>query len=150
MDGYEKLQEMVHLPRTWPLARLTIPFEGLSKHIDRLLEGYCFQILATNQYPEAHNRKVLQTAMHLTWILADYLSDTIAWLMRSILGHESKILFDKDTQLLLTPKFWLLPLYRELLNSARRIRPSPASERARGCTGSRSYVKKTRSRASPE
>ena len=55
--------------------------------------------------------------------------------MRSILGHESKILFDKDTQLLLTPKFWLLPLYRELLNSARRIRPSPASERARGCTG---------------
>ena len=51
------------------------------------------------------------------------------------LGHDSKILFDKDTQLLLTPKFWLLPLYRELLNSARRIRPSPASERARGCTG---------------
>ena len=135
VDGYEKLQEMVHLPRTWPLARLTIPLEGLSKQIDRLLEGYCFQILATNQYPEAHNRKVLQTAMHLTWILAEYLSDTIAWLMRSILSHESKILFEKDTQLLLTPKFWLLPLYRELLNSARRIRPSPASERARGCTG---------------
>ena len=135
VDGYEKLQEMVHLPRTWPLARLTIPLEGLSKQIDRLLEGYCFQILATNQYPEAHNGKVLQTATHLTWILAEYLSDTIAWLMRSILSHESKILFDKDTQLLLTPKFWLLPLYRELLNSARRIRPSPASERARGCTG---------------
>ena len=35
----------------------------------------------------------------------------------------------------LTPKFWVLPLYRELLNSARRIRPSPSSERARGCTG---------------
>ena len=43
-------------------------------------------------------------------------------------------LFDKDT-LLLTSKFWLLSLYREFLNSARRIRPSPASERARGCTG---------------
>ena len=55
--------------------------------------------------------------------------------MRSILGHDSKILFDKDTQLLLTPKFWILPLYREFLNSARRIRPSPSSERARGCTG---------------
>ena len=55
--------------------------------------------------------------------------------MRSILGHDSKTLFDKDTQLLLTPKFWLLPLYREFLNSARRIRLSPASERARGCTG---------------
>ena len=44
LDGQKKLQELVHLPRTWPLARLTIPFEGLSKQIDRLLEGYCFQI----------------------------------------------------------------------------------------------------------
>ena len=43
----------------------------------------------------------LQTATHLTWILAEYLADTIAWLMRSILGHASKILFDKDIQLLL-------------------------------------------------
>ena len=135
VDGQDKLQELVHLPRTWPLARLTIPLEGLSKQIDRLLEGYCFQILATNQNPEAHNGRVVQTATHLTWILAEYLADTIAWLMRSILGHDSKILFDKDTQLLLTPKFWVLPLYREFLNSARRIRPSPSSERARGCTG---------------
>ena len=125
----------MHLPRTWPLGRLTIPLEGLIKQIDRLLEGYCFQILATNQHPEAHNAKVLQTATHLTWILAEYLADTIAWLMRSILGHDSKILCDKDTQQLLTPKFWVLPLYRELLNSARRIRPSPSSETARGCTG---------------
>ena len=46
-----------------------------------------------------------------------------------------KILFDNDTQPLLTPSFWILPLYRELLNSARRIRPSASSERARGCTG---------------
>ena len=135
LDGQDKLQELVHLPRTWPLARLTIPLEGLSKQIDRLLLGYCFQILATNRDPEAHNGRVLQTATHLTWILAEYLADTIAWLMRSILGHASKILFDNDTQLLLTPKFWILPLYREFLNSARRIRPSPSSERARGCTG---------------
>ena len=122
----------MHLPRTWPLARLTIPLAGLSKQVDRLLEGYCLQILATNRDPESHNGRVLQTATHLTWILA---ADTIAWLMRSILDHASKILFDNDTQLLLTPKFWILPLYRELLNSARRIRPSPSSERARGCTG---------------
>ena len=135
LDGQEKLQELVHLPRTWPLARLTIPLAGLSKQIDRLLEGYCFQILATNRDPEAHNGKVIQTATHLTWILAEYLADTIAWLMRSILDHASKILFDNDTQPLLTPSFWILPLYRELLNSARRIRPSAASERARGCTG---------------
>ena len=134
-DGQEKLRELVHLPRNWPLARLTIPLGGLSKQIDRLLEGYCFQILATNSDPDAHNGRVIQTATHLTWILAEYLADTIAWLMRSILDHASKILFDNDTEPLLTPGFWILPLYRELLNSARRNRPSAASERARGCTG---------------
>eukprot|EP00434_Breviolum_minutum_P032451 symbB.v1.2.028696.t1/scaffold3068.1/size68108/2 len=49
--------------------------------------------------------------------------------------HDSVGLFDNDTEPLLTPGFWILPLYRELLNSARRNRPSAASERARGCTG---------------
>ena len=134
-DGQEKLRELVHLPRNWPLARLTIPLGGLSKQIDRLLEGYCFQILATNRDPDVRNGKIIQTASQLTWILAEYLADTIAWLMRSILDHASKILFDNDTEPLLTPGFWILSLYRELLNSARRIRPSAASERARGCTG---------------
>ena len=43
--------------------------------------------------------------------------------------------FDTDTEPLLTPGFWILPLYRELLNSASRNRPSAASERARGSTG---------------
>ena len=33
LDGQEKLQELVHLPRTWPSARLTIPLAGLSKPI---------------------------------------------------------------------------------------------------------------------
>ena len=65
LDGYEKLQEMVYLPRTWPLARLTIPLEGLSKQIDRLLEEYCFQILATNRYPEGYNGPTDGHASHL-------------------------------------------------------------------------------------
>jgi len=97
-DGQVQLRELIHLPRNWPLARLTIPLGGLSKQVDRLLEGYCFQILATNRDPDAHHGKVIQTAMHLTLILAEYLADTIAWLMRSILDHESKILFDTDTE----------------------------------------------------
>ena len=134
-DGQVQLRELVHLPRNWPLVRLTIPLGGLSKQVDRLLEGYCFQILATNRDPDAHHGKVIQTAMYLTLILAEYLADTIAGLMRSKLDHEFKILFDTDTEPLLTPGFWILPLYKELLNSASRNRPSPVSERARGSTG---------------
>ena len=91
-DGQAKLPELVHLPRNWPLARLTIPLGGLSKQVDRLLEGYCFQILATNSISDPHHGKVIQTATLLTLILAEYLADTIAWLMRSTLDHQSKIL----------------------------------------------------------
>ena len=105
-DGQVQLRELVHLPRNWPLVRLTIPLGGLSKQVDRLLEGYCFQILATNRDPDAHHGKVIQTAMYLTLILAEYLADTIAGLMRSKLDHEFKILFDTDTEPLLNT--WVL------------------------------------------
>ena len=110
-------------------------------------KGYCFQILATNRDPDAHNGKVIQTATHLTWILAEYLADAIAWLMRSILDNASKILFDNDTEPLLTPGFWILPLYRELLNSARRNRPSAASgEPVVALVWQSSSARKTKSR----
>ena len=129
------------------LARLTIPLAGLSKQIDRLLEGYCFQILATNRDPEAHNGRVIQTATHLTWILAEYLADTIAWLLRSILDHASKILFDNDTQPLLTPKFWILPLYRNYWTV--RVASDRAllqKELVAAQDWSRSFARKTKSR----
>ena len=148
-DGQAKSRELVHLPRNWPLARLTIPLGGLNKQVDRLLEGYCFQILATNRDPDAHNGKIIQTATHLTLILAEYLADTIAWLMRCIFDHASKILFDTDTEPLLTPGFWILLLYRELLNSASRNRPSSIRESS-GLHWLGLSVRKTRSREERE
>ena len=78
LDGHEKLQELVHLPRTWPLARLTIPLEGLSKQIDRLLEGYCFQILATNRI-QRHTMEGSYTRPHIS--LGSWLS-TLQTLLR--------------------------------------------------------------------
>ena len=44
-----------------------------------------------------------------------------------ILRHETEVLF--------LPKFWLLPIYRELLNTASRCRPSRASEPSRAASG---------------
>ena len=144
--GWEKLQDLAHLPRTWPLARLTIPLEGLSKQIDRLLEGYCLQILATNRDPEVHNGKVLQMASHLTWILAEYLADTLAWLMRSILEHDTKILCDKDTQLLLTPKFWILPPNGNFWTVHGATGPAPPRKEHGALVWSRSFARRTKSR----
>ena len=86
--------------------------------------GLLFSDPGTNSDPDVHNGKVSKTASHLTVLLAEYLADTIASLMRSILTHGSKILFDTDTEPLLSPSCWMLPLYKELLNSAFRNRPS--------------------------
>ena len=36
-------------------------------------------------------------ASYLTWILAEYPADTLAWLMCSVLEHDTKILCHKDT-----------------------------------------------------
>ena len=59
MDGQEKLQELVHLPPNLASSAPDLSLlKGLVKQIDRLLEGYCFQILATNRDPEAHNGRV--------------------------------------------------------------------------------------------
>ena len=66
--------------------------------------------------------------------------------MRSILDHASKILFNNDTQPLLTPSFWILPLYRELLNSG----ALPQKELVVAQDWSRSSARKTRSREENE
>ena len=38
--GLTTLQSLANVPKTWPLARLTIPLSGFSEHLERLLEGF--------------------------------------------------------------------------------------------------------------
>ena len=42
-DGQEKLRELVHVPRSWPLARLTIPLEGLASKLIGSLRDIAFR-----------------------------------------------------------------------------------------------------------
>ena len=44
----EALYSLANVPKSWPLARLTIPLSAASKHLERLLEGYCMEVLVTN------------------------------------------------------------------------------------------------------
>ena len=46
--GFETLLKLANVPRTWPLARLTIPLSAFTKQLERLLEGYCLELMATN------------------------------------------------------------------------------------------------------
>ena len=61
-NGQEKLRELVHLPRNSPLARLTIPLEGLASKLIGSLKDTAFRSWLPNRDPDAHNGKVIQTA----------------------------------------------------------------------------------------
>ena len=85
--GFETLQTLANVPRTWPLARLTIPLSGFSKQLERLLEGYCLELFATNAVPEQHNGAVRQFAKDLVMVLAMHLAQRIASLLRNVMDH---------------------------------------------------------------
>ena len=68
-------------------------------------------------------------------MLAFHLAETIAALFRHVLHHPSKVLYDPETEPLFLPLFWFYPIYREMLNSASRHRPSKSMELRRAASG---------------
>ena len=135
VGGLKTLYTLANVPRTWPLARLTIPLSGFSKQLERLLEGYCMQIYATNALPDEQIMSIKLFAKDLVLLLAFHLAERIASLLRQVLEHPSKVLYDPENEVLFLPQFWLLPIYRELLNTASRDRPSRDSELRRAASG---------------
>ena len=70
--GLATLRSLANVPKTWPLARLTIPLSGFSKHLERLLEGYCLEVYATNIYPDEQLGSIKAYAKDLVLLLAFY------------------------------------------------------------------------------
>ena len=50
--GMKALHSLANVPKSWPLARLTIPLSAASKHLERLLEGCCNEIYVRNTNPD--------------------------------------------------------------------------------------------------
>ena len=113
--GIKALYSLANVPKSWPLARLTIPLSAASKHLERLLEGCCMEIF------------VRKFAKDLVVVFAFHLAETISALFRHVLDHPSKVLYDPETEPLFLPIFWFYPIYREMLNSASRHRPSKST-----------------------
>ena len=122
--GLKALHSLANVPKSWPLARLTIPLSAASKHLERLLEGCCNEIYVRNTNPDLQLHFVRKFAKDLVVVLAFHLAETIAALFRHVLHHPSKVLYDPETEPLFLPLFWFYPIYREMLNSASRHRPA--------------------------
>ena len=133
--GLETLHSLANVPKSWPLARLTIPLSASSKHLERLLEGYCMEVCVTNSSPELQLHFVKKFAKDLVVLFALHLAEKISSLFRHVLDHPSKVLYDPETEPLFLPLFWFYPIYREMLNAASRHRPSKSMELRRAASG---------------
>ena len=122
------------LPDAWPLARLTFPLASILKQSELLLQAYCFEAVATSMEPERHKDRVEAFAGDLIQCVALHLAETVASLFQEALQDASLGLVDSNNAPLLSPKFWLQPMYTELLNAGSRFRAIKAKEVRRPAT----------------
>ena len=129
--GMATLNLMEIFPPQWPLARLTLPLKSFVHRLDRLIARYLMEVVATCSDPYQCRRNISTFAKVLTVRAATYFAELIASLLRPVLYHPNMIQFDDDTETLLTSKFWVRPVYQELLHAASRLNLSPAAEHKR-------------------
>ena len=71
----------------------------------------------------------------LTMLLAGYLAKEVAAILREIMTHPTKQLYDDNTVHLLCSNYWLQPIYQELLHSSSRYNATVTGEKNRPCSG---------------
>ena len=69
--GMKALHSLANVPKSWPLARLTIPLSAASKHLERLLEGCCNEIYVRNTNPDLQLHYVRKFAKFFFYCIAE-------------------------------------------------------------------------------
>ena len=126
-------QEMV--PERWPLARLSFSLQTCVDHLDRGLAGCCWEVQATRANPPESLDSLHQVAKCLTMKLAVYLAKEVSAILRAVLTHDTKKLYNDSTVHLLCSNYWVQPIYQELLHSSSRYNATREGERKRPSSG---------------
>ncbi len=88
------------------------------------MAGFCMQLLAIHWYPDMCQHRISQSAKPLR--VALYFANLLAELLSSVLNHPTLLLYDRRNALLLLPRFWVRPLYNELVYAVSRVVLSPS------------------------
>ena len=132
---YGKLQKLEMVPERWPLARLSFSLQTCVDHLDRVLAGCCWEVQATRTTPSESLLSLHQVAKCLTMKLAVHLAKEVAAILRAVLTHETKKLYNDSTVHLLCSNYWIQPIYQELLHSSSRYNATREGERKRPSSG---------------
>ena len=100
-----------------------------------MLAGCCWEAFATRSAPEESLPSIKQASKLLTMLLAGYLAKEVAAILREILTHPTKQLYDENIVHLLYSNYWLQPIYRELLHSSSRYNATVTGQKNRPCSG---------------
>ena len=92
------------------------------------------EVIVTNTRPELQPDSIKKFAKDLV-LFALHMAEKISSLLRQVLEHPTKVLYGPESEVLFLPQFWFLPIYRELLNTVSRHRPSRDSELGRSASG---------------
>ena len=132
---YSKLQRLELVPERWPLARLSFSLQKCVDHLDRVVAGCCWEVQATRVNPPESLLSLHRVAKCLTMQLAVYLAKEVAAILRAVLTHETKKLYNDGTVHLLCSNYWIQPIYQELLHSSSRYNATREGERKRPSSG---------------
>ena len=98
-------------------------------HLDRVLAGCCWEVQAPRTTPSESLPSLHQVAKCLTMKLAVHLAKEVAAILRAVLTHETKKLYNDSTVHLLCSNYWIQPIYQELLRSSSRYNATREGER---------------------
>ena len=131
----EVVDKFIDLPDSWPLMRILIPLDGLSLQVERIIACVAAELAATHLRAKTQTKFVKRVAKKLTAILACYLAGEVASILSPVaaIGHREMVA--PMYHPLLTPVFWVRPIYMELLHASSRLRKDTRVETARPSTG---------------
>ena len=76
-----------------------------------------------------------RTAKSLTILLAGYLAEFVAEILRVVITHPYEQLVDEENIHLLGANYWIRPIYQELLHASSRHNATAQGERKLPCSG---------------
>ena len=115
--------------------RIKVPLDGLSLQLERIIACVAAELVATHQHPSGQTKFVKRVAKKLIAILACYLAGEVASTLSLVAAIEHREMVAPLYQPLLTPVFWVRPIYTELLHAASRLKKDTRIETARPSNG---------------
>ena len=79
------------------MARLSFSLQKCVDHLDQVLAGCCWEVHATRADPQESLSSLHQVSKCLTMMLAIYLAKEVAAILRAVLTHDTKKLYDEGT-----------------------------------------------------